>query len=133
MRQAPPPVAQNTTAALYNFGDKSQVLIRDTANNLIIGIDTHQNKHQHPNALIPQLGTWIRKKGSTFAKGKGLEWHRNNTAKTMQTWAKANLPIAQQIYLQKQPLSDGYIYDATLFMDLGVAVVTYHCNPPKNE
>lgn len=119
----------------YSFGDNTQVLIRDTTNNLVVGLDPHQNKHQHPKTMIAQLGTWTKKKGSTFARGKGLAWHTTNTAVTMQNWAITHLPLQpnQTITLAKRPMTDGYIYDAALFLDQGIAVVAYHCNPTESE
>jgi hypothetical protein len=119
----------------YSFGDKTQVLIRDTTNNLVVGLDPHQNKHQHPKTMIAQLGIWKSKKGSTFARGKGLAWHTANTAITMQNWAIGQLPLQpnQTITLAKRPMTDGYIYDASIQLDQGIAVVAYHCNPTESE
>jgi hypothetical protein len=135
MNDIPLPEEETTTYDKYQFGDKTQVLIRDKTNNLVIGLDPHQNKHQHPKSRIPELGPWKYKSGTKFAYGKGLTWHRDNTAKTMQKWAIKQLPIGptDKVILPKKPLSDEYIYDAALFMDQGVNVLTYHCNPQSDE
>ncbi|MHB8626331.1 MAG: hypothetical protein ACYDBJ_06270 [Aggregatilineales bacterium] len=112
------------------------VILEDKPNQIIVRLDSHQNKHQHKKTLIPQIGMWKAKKGTTFAFGRGLDWHRANTAVTMQKWAlglKATMSEGKRETLLKRPLSDGYIYDASALMTKGEIIVDYHCNPLKNE
>ena len=77
-------------------------------------LEHHQNKHQHKNSMIAEIGTWKAKKGSLFASGKGLQWHRTNTAVMVRNWALSlGLVDGQSRTLKKAPLTDGYIYDAS--------------------
>jgi hypothetical protein len=113
------------------------VLQRDataTSPEVQVHLEAHQNKHQHHKSMIPQLGTWTKKKGTTFKAGRGLDWHRNNTAVTMRNWALGlGLTDGQSRTAVKEPMADGYIYDAKAMRAGGVLNVTYHCNPPQNE
>ena len=102
--------------------------------NIQVWLEPHQNKHQHADSMIPQLGSWKSKKGSLFASGRGLEWHRANTAVTIRNWALAlGLKEGESRIPKKEPMTDGYIYDATAEMQKGVIIVSYHCNPPEDE
>ncbi len=97
-------------------------------------LEHHQNKHQHKNSMIAEIGTWKAKKGSLFASGKGLQWHRTNTAVMVRNWALSlGLVDGQSRTLKKAPLTDGYIYDASASRAGGVVNVSYHCNPTETE
>lgn len=110
------------------------ILVRDK-DNVAVYLDNHQNKHQHGNSMIAEFGAWKAKKGSTFKAGKGLAWHKENTAVTIANWALAqNLSDGQVKYPSKtKPLADGYIYDAKVERTGTRISVVYHCNPPSNE
>ena len=100
--------------------------------NIEVYIDSHQDKHQHPDSVI--YGPWGHKRGSSFASGRGRKWHSENTAVTIKKWALAqNLKEGDIKFPKKVPMSDGYIYDASVMMQKGKIYVTYHCNPPKSE
>ena len=89
-------------------------------------LEHHQNKHQHKNAMIAEIGTWKSKKGSTFASNKGLQWHRTTTAVVVRDWAlSAGLTDGTSAVLKKKPMSDGYIYDASAEQAGGVINVSY--------
>jgi hypothetical protein len=97
-------------------------------------LEHHQNKHQHKNSMIGELGVWKSKKGTTFKAGKGLAWHRANTAVTARDWA-ASLGLAdgEARVAKKAPMADGYIYDVKAMRAGGRINVTYHCNPVSDE
>ena len=125
---------EGTDASTYTFADdQTYAIIRDVENKIVVGIDHHQNKHQHPKTMSAEIGTWTKKKGTLFKKGRGLDWHRRNTAETIKAWALEQIPLTGRVTLKKKPLSDGYIYDASVQPDEGLAIVTYHCNPLQNE
>jgi hypothetical protein len=95
-------------------------------------MDSHQDKHQNPDSVI--YGVWKHKRGSQFASGRGRDWHAANTAVTIRDWAlKQSLKEGDLRFPKKVPMSDGYIYDASVMMLKGKIYVTYHCNPLKNE
>ena len=97
-------------------------------------LDSHQNKHQHPESMIAELGIWTKKKGTLFASGKGLAWHQKNTAETIKNWAMQQQYVDKQKHIPKKTaMDDGYIYDASAFKEGNVIYVTYHCNPEANE
>lgn len=101
--------------------------------NYRVFLDSHQNKHQ--STMIPELGAWGSKMGSRFKTGRGLQWHKDNTAKTVLAWAKAqNVGEGKKVIASKTtPLPDGNIYDAAAMNDGNFVVVVYHCNPPADE
>jgi hypothetical protein len=106
---------------------------------VMVYIDSHQNKHQHPKSKIHFDIAYTGKSGSQFRQGKDLAWHKVNTAKTMKNWAlgldrKGQLVEGgKPMSLEKVELDDGVIYDATAQKAGGVITVVYHCNPPKTE
>ena len=107
----------------------------------VVWLQHHQNKHQHPNARIPQIGTWNKEAGDRFSKEKGLEWHTKNTAEWVLKWLVAH---SDEIIQKKgggnvmpdktvTKDDDDITYDLTASMEgEGVITGSYHCNPAKD-
>ena len=109
------------------------------ADDVVVLIDHHQNKHQHPEAQTTKFGQYEGGKGTKFASHKDLEWHRTNTAETVkQTVLDA---VSDKSVTQEKPLApskdaiDGIIYDLLITFDepTGKWVGSYHCNPVVSE
>jgi hypothetical protein len=106
---------------------------------VVVVLDHHQQKHQ--KTKIPAFGTYKGKRGSKFAIGKDLEWHRGHTAlvvkETIETARDQGLVTKDgESYLpSKQTPIDGIVYDLTISFDsaTGKFVGSYHCNPLQDE
>lgn len=127
-------VYDNTEASAETDDEVSGAVLLIKEANIRVYLDSHQNKHQHGKSMIAELGVWKSKKGSTFAEGRGLAWHRTHTAVTIKNWALAQkINDGEKKTPKKEPLDDGYIYDATAERRGDVITVIYHCNPVKSE
>ena len=77
--------------------------------------------------------------GSKFAAGKGLQWHRDNTAQvvksTVQQAVAGKLATPTKDYTPSKVPKDGIVYDLIIRYDepTGKYVGSYHCNPLVNE
>lgn len=127
--------AQNAEASnATNTVDPSNSVILIDRENIKVYLDKHQNKHQHPNTMIAQLGRWQSRKGTTFKKGKDLNWHMEHTAQTIMHWAlEQQYDENKPIIPKKTPMGDGYIYDASATKIGETIYVFYHCNPQQDE
>ena len=144
-----------STAGMYaetevNLG--SDVIVLLDEDNFVIGIDSHQNKHQ--TTLINGFETQYQgAPGSKFSKEKNLEWHKANSAQTVKNimgnifkdddpkkimraeYDPRNEDKVKTYCIPKKQQEDGYIYDLCMYQDLktGKYVGTYHCNPIEDE
>jgi hypothetical protein len=120
------------------FDEKANIQLLDEDDVLVL-IDSHQQKHQHPSARIAQFGTYRGKKGSRFAKTKDLEWHRANTAQTVKTMVleavRDGRAKKESVYATPKTPRDGIVYDLGISWDETGRkwVGSYHCNPLRNE
>jgi len=108
------------------------------ANNRVVIIDSHQNKHHSPQ--IPELAAYGGGHGTRFAADKGLAWHRNNTAVvvdgTIETLVGDGTVTANgKVHCPAKDAIDGIIYDLSIQhdADTGKFVGSYHCNPVVSE
>ncbi|HKE98965.1 MAG TPA: hypothetical protein VKG45_08555 [Actinomycetes bacterium] len=141
-------VDNDVVDAIHKTGGKfarTKVQFNETTNielldeeNVVVLIDHHQQKHQRDK--IPQFPSYEGGKGSMFAPGKGLEWHRQTTAPVVK--ATVQEAVAQKLVTTTMPYAppktskeDGYIYDLIIRYDesTGKWVGSYHCNPTKDE
>src|SRR5262245_53394680 len=120
------------------FDEATNIELLDE-DNVVVLIDHHQQKHQRDK--IPQFPAYQGAPGSKFATGKGLEWHRENTAKVVMATVQGAVaagratPTTTSSQPKPQTEQDGYIYGLTIRYDepTGKWVGGYHCNPPKDE
>jgi hypothetical protein len=105
--------------------------------NVVVLIDHHQQKHQMDK--IPEFPAYSGDPGSKFAPGKGLAWHRQNTAQvvkaTVQQAVEQQLVTATKDYTPPKTPKDGIVYDLIIRYDepTGKWVGSYHCNPLRDE
>ena len=105
--------------------------------NIVVIIDHHQQKHQRDK--IPEFPAYSGDPGSKFASGKGLEWHRTNTAVAVKAFVldavSKKLVTATKDYTFKKTPRNGIVYDLLISYDppTGKWVGSYHCNPLRNE
>jgi hypothetical protein len=105
--------------------------------NVVVLIDSHQQKHQSDQ--ITQFPPYSGGKGSKFASGKGLDWHRDNTAlvvkATVQQAVESGQVTRTKDYTPSKVPKDGIVYDLIVRYDepTGKYVGSYHCNPLENE
>jgi hypothetical protein len=105
--------------------------------NVVVLIDHHQQKHQMDK--IAEFPAYSGEPGSKFAAGKGLQWHRDNTAKvvksTVQQAVAGKLATPTKDYTPSKVPKDGIVYDLIIRYDepTGKYVGSYHCNPLANE
>lgn len=105
--------------------------------NVVVLLDSHQQKHQRDK--IPEFPVYSGEPGSKFAPGKGLAWHRENTAAVVK--ATVQQAVAQRLvttttnYSPPKTPKDGIVYDLTITYDepTGKWVGGYHCNPVRDE
>ena len=107
------------------------------ADNVVVLIDHHQQKHQRDK--IPEFPAYTGEPGSKFASGKDLEWHRGNTAETVKATVldsvDKRLVTATTTYAPSKVPKDEIVYDLIVSYDAptGKWVGSYHCNPLRNE
>lgn len=106
--------------------------------NIVVIIDSHQNKHHSPQ--LPELEAYTGGAGSRFASNKKLAWHRTNTVPVVRnTIAQAiedeDVGKDGTVYSPSKGAIDGIIYDLSIVYDEGTGkfVGTYHCNPVESE
>jgi hypothetical protein len=105
--------------------------------NVVVLIDHHQQKHQMDK--IPEFPAYSGEPGSKFAAGKGLQWHRDNTAQVVKTTVEqavaGKLATPTKDYTPPKVPKDGIVYDLIIRYDepTGKFVGSYHCNPLVNE
>jgi hypothetical protein len=120
------------------FDDTANIQLLDEDDVLVL-IDSHQQKHQHPSARVAQFGTYRGKKGSRFAKAKDLEWHRANTAQTVKAMVleavRDGRAKKESVYATPKTPRDGIVYDLAISWDESGRkwVGSYHCNPVRSE
>jgi hypothetical protein len=107
------------------------------ADNVVVLIDDHQQKHQ--TEKIPQFKAYTGDPGTKFADGKGLEWHRANTARqvkrTVEDAVRTTQVTTTTSYAPAKDAINGIIYDLLISYDdaTGKYVGSYHCNPVVDE
>jgi hypothetical protein len=107
------------------------------ADNVVVLIDDHQQKHQ--SEKIPQFKAYTGDPGTKFAGGKGLEWHRANTARqvklTVEDAVRTQKVTTTTSYAPPKDAIHGIIYDLLISYDdaTGKYVGSYHCNPVVDE
>jgi hypothetical protein len=105
--------------------------------NVVVLIDHHQQKHQMDK--ITEFPAYSGESGSKFAPGKGLAWHRQNTAQvvktTVQQAVQNKLVTTTKDYTPPKTPKDGIVYDLIIRYDepTGKWVGSYHCNPLRDE
>jgi hypothetical protein len=107
------------------------------ADNVVVLLDDHQQKHQ--TEKIPEFKAYTGDPGTKFADGKGLEWHRTNTARqvkrTVEDAVRTGLVTTTTSYAPAKDAIHGIIYDLLISYDddTGKYVGSYHCNPVVDE
>ncbi|GEM_PF-6818971 len=108
------------------------------ANNRVVIIDSHQNKHQSPQ--LPELPAYTGGRGTRFASHKNLAWHKANTAVVVDRTIKSAVEAGSvksdgEVYSPSKDAIEGIIYDLAIKYDsdTGKYVGSYHCNPVNDE
>jgi hypothetical protein len=105
--------------------------------NVVVLIDHHQQKHQRDK--IAHFPAYSGEPGSKFATGKGLEWHRTNTAQVVKATVLDSVDkqrvTTSTTYAPPKVAKDGIVYDLIVSHDAptGKWVGSYHCNPLRDE
>ena len=111
--------------------------ILSDAENIVVVMDAHQNKHQMD--LIAEFGTYTGEPGNKFASGKDLEWHRQNTLPVVRQTIRNAVSRGQvsptHPFSPSKDAINGINYDLQISYDepTGKYVGTYHCNPRVKE
>jgi hypothetical protein len=123
---------ENTVMVVLN-----QVIPARTGTRYVIWLQHHQNKHQAGSARIPQIGIWKKKTGTTFLKDQGLQWHKDTTALWVLDWLQKNRsqlkPDGTKLLPDKTTTVDsrGITYDLSAWLEDGMIMGSYHCNPKE--
>ena len=105
--------------------------------NIVVIMDSHQNKHHHPQ--LPELNQYSGARGSQFVN-KDLEWHRQVTVPTVtdimtQAINSGGVDHSSNVHCPSKRPINGIIYDLSISYDkhTGKYVGIYHCNPLQTE